>query len=189
MSGKSKKDFDDGNAKFVPYTAIFNNSKLDLNKCGSVKIDDTEKQNKIQQGDVLFTGSSETSEECGMSSVVTQEINEDIYLNSFSFGLRLRGEISLCPDYASHLFRCHAVRKNIQKTASGVTRFNVSKEKMKKITVCIPTLEKQKEIATILNRFDRLCHDIQSGLPAEIEKHQKRYEYYRDKLLSFPEKQ
>ena len=52
----------------------------------------------------------------------------------------------------------------------------------------MPTLEKQKEIVDILDRFDTLCNDLSSGLPAEIEARQKQYEYYRDKLLSFKEK-
>ena len=53
----------------------------------------------------------------------------------------------------------------------------------------LPTLEKQKQIVDILDRFDALCNDLSSGLPAEIEARQKQYEYYRDKLLSFKEKQ
>lgn len=44
-----------------------------------------------------------------------------------------------------------------------------------------------KTIVGILDKFDALCNDLQSGLPAEIEKRQKQYEYYRDKLLSFKE--
>ena len=56
------------------------------------------------------------------------------------------------------------------------------------IKIPLPTLEKQKEIVDILDRFDTLCNDLSSGLPAEIEARQKQYEYYRDKLLSFKEK-
>lgn len=50
------------------------------------------------------------------------------------------------------------------------------------------TIDRQHEIADILERFDTLCNDLSSGLPAEIEARQKQYEYYRDKLLSFREK-
>jgi type I restriction enzyme S subunit len=53
----------------------------------------------------------------------------------------------------------------------------------------IPTLKKQAEIVHTLDRFDRLCTDISSGLPAEIDARQKQYEYYRDQLLTFKEKQ
>jgi type I restriction enzyme S subunit len=43
----------------------------------------------------------------------------------------------------------------------------------------------QERIVSILDRFDSLCNDITSGLPAEIAARQKQYEYYRDKLLTF----
>ena len=48
--------------------------------------------------------------------------------------------------------------------------------------------EYQERIVKILDRFDALCNDISSGLPAEIEMRKKQYEYYRDKLLTFKEK-
>lgn len=51
----------------------------------------------------------------------------------------------------------------------------------------VPPLEQQQRIVDILDRFDALCNDISSGLPAEIEARQKQYEYYRDKLLTFKE--
>ena len=51
--------------------------------------------------------------------------------------------------------------------------------------VVVRSLEEQQRIVSILDRFDALCNDISSGLPAEIEARQKQYEYYRDKLLTF----
>ena len=55
--------------------------------------------------------------------------------------------------------------------------------------VPIPPLEEQERIVKILDRFDKLCNDITEGLPAEISARKKQYEYYRDKLLSFENKQ
>ena len=52
----------------------------------------------------------------------------------------------------------------------------------------IPPLETQAKIVSILDRFDALCHDLTQGLPAEIAARKKQYEYYRDKLLTFPRK-
>ena len=49
----------------------------------------------------------------------------------------------------------------------------------------LPPIEKQKQIVSILDRFDNLCNDINDGLPAEITARQKQYEYYRDILLTF----
>jgi type I restriction enzyme S subunit len=57
-----------------------------------------------------------------------------------------------------------------------------------KYKIPVPSLEMQKRIVTILDRFDALCNDLTIGLPAEIEARRKQYEYYRDKLLTFPAK-
>ena len=55
------------------------------------------------------------------------------------------------------------------------------------LPIPLPSLDEQRRIVSILDRFDALCNDLTSGLPAEIEARQKQYEYYRDKLLTFPE--
>ena len=55
------------------------------------------------------------------------------------------------------------------------------------LAIPLPLLDEQQRIVSLLDRFDALCNDISTGLPAEIEARQKQYEYYRDKLLSFPE--
>ena len=59
---------------------------------------------------------------------------------------------------------------------------------IKDIKIPIPPLETQAKIVSILDRFDALCHDLTQGLPAEIAARKKQYEYYRDKLLTFPRK-
>jgi type I restriction enzyme S subunit len=78
------------------------------------------------------------------------------------------------------------MRKAIAKTASGVTRFNISKERFKKLQIPIPPLSEQERIVAILDKFDMLTTSISEGLPREIELRQKQYEYYRDMLLTFP---
>lgn len=59
---------------------------------------------------------------------------------------------------------------------------------MKKIKIKVPSLEEQKHVVDVLDKFDELSTDISLSLPAEIEARQKQYEYYRDKLLTFKEK-
>ena len=54
-----------------------------------------------------------------------------------------------------------------------------------KTKIAVPPLAEQERIVKILDRFDKLCNDLTSGLPAEIAARKKQYEYYRDKLLNF----
>ena len=72
------------------------------------------------QGDILFTGSSETLDECGFTSVITTKPVEDVYLNSFCFFLRLNEPNLLLPNFSKHFFRSNSIRKRIIKTASGL---------------------------------------------------------------------
>ena len=160
---------------------IFTNSTVRLDIDDKVKVGKEEKQNKITYGDILFTGSSETPDECGMTSVVTCEINEDIYLNSFSFGYRFNNLNGLFPKFFSFLMRSHFIRDEITKTANGVTRFNVSKKLLGKVMIPIPPLSIQKSIVEKLDAFESLI----SSLKEEIALRQKQYEYYREKLLTF----
>ena len=56
-----------------------------------------------------------------------------------------------------------------------------------KFKIPTPPITIQNQIAEVLDNFDAICSDLNIGLPAEIEARQKQYEYYRDRLLSFPE--
>ena len=189
LSGKRKSDFTDGNAKFVTYMNVYSNIAIDTNINDMVKIAEGEKQNKIEYGDVVFTGSSETPEDCGMSSVMTTQPSENLYLNSFCFGFRIYDKTLLLPDFMKFLFRSENTRKQIVKTASGVTRFNVSKKRFGKVVIPIPPMEEQQRIVAILDKFEALVNDISEGLPAEIAVRRRQYEYYRDKLLTFKRKE
>ncbi len=73
-----------------------------------------------------------------------------------------------------------------QKTEGAVP--HISLKDISNFKIPFPPIEEQRRIASILDRFDKLCNDISEGLPAEIEARRKQYEYYRDKLLSFEER-
>lgn len=188
LTGKSKADFGASGSRFVSYKNVFENSATRLDCESFVKIEPGEKQNALHYGDVLFTGSSENREEAGMSSVLLEEPGEETFLNSFCICYRWSVLSEVEPAFYRHLFRARSVRVAISKTAMGVTRFNLSKAELKKISIPIPPLDVQRRIADVLDSFDALVNDLSSGLPAEIAARRKQYEYYRDKLLTFPEK-
>lgn len=181
LTGKTKDDFQGGNAKFITYVNVFNNPSLKTDVEERVRIREGEKQNTVQYGDVLFTGSSETPNECGMCSVLTHHTDENLYLNSFCFGFRFFDLTGICPSFMKYLLRSTAVRKKICKTANGVTRYNISKKEFAKIEIPVPPLPVQEEIVRILDNFT----ELQAELQAELQKRKLQYNYYLDNLLNF----
>lgn len=82
----------------------------------------------------------------------------------------------------------NTISKILNSVARGGAIKNVpSVEELKAIKIPIPTLEVQQRLVEVLDNFEKICSDLNIGLPAEIEARQKQYEYYRDKLLTFKE--
>lgn len=181
LTGKTKEDFSNEGARYVSYVNVFNNVAVDGAVDDFVRITQGERQRQLQRGDILFTGSSETAGDVGMSSVVTVEPREPLYLNSFCIGFRLNDPGILEPDFSKYLFRSENVRRQIVRTASGVTRFNVSKARLAKVQVPVPPREIQIEIAEFLDTLASLTSELTSELIAR----KKQYKHYRDQLLSF----
>jgi type I restriction enzyme S subunit len=77
---------------------------------------------------------------------------------------------------------------NLNYMAVGAGQPLITAGNLKQLIIPVPPLSEQRRIVAILDRFDALCNDLSSGLPAEIAARQKQYEYYRDKLLTFKEK-
>lgn len=68
---------------------------------------------------------------------------------------------------------------------NGVDQTNLSKDYVLQMPIPVLPLAFQKRIVYVLDNFDEICSDLKIGLPAEMEKRQQQYEYYRDKLLDF----
>ena len=151
LSGKAKEDFGHGNGKFITYMNVFSNSVASSEMTEPVEIDD--RQNKVISGDVLFTTSSETPEEVGMSSVWLEK-SENTYLNSFCFGYR--PSIVFEPYYLAYMFRSSSVRKKITFLAQGISRYNISKNKMMNIEIFVPTMSEQQQVGEYFRKLDHL---------------------------------
>lgn len=76
-------------------------------------------------------------------------------------------------------------KKFILMKAVSATVTSIRKPMIETFEVPIPPLEEQARIVSILDRFEALTTDLQTGLPAEIEARRQQYEYYRNKLLTF----
>jgi type I restriction enzyme, S subunit len=153
LINKSKEDFTEGNSKFITYKNIYNNTFINTDELESVRIDEDENQNKVKYGDVFFTGSSETPDEVGISSVLLEEVN-DVYLNSFCFGFRFNDLKKTIPEFYGYYFRGSVFRSEVYPLAQGSTRFNLSRSEMVKLKVPIPPVKEQRKIAAILSSVD-----------------------------------
>jgi type I restriction enzyme, S subunit len=183
LTGKSKADFAGGNARFVTYLNVFNNLVTDVSPDELVVVGEGEHQNRVRYGDVLFTASSESAEEVAMASAVVAEPPEPLYLNSFCFGFRPHNVEGLDPQFAKHLFRSAAVRRQIVRASNGVTRINVSKERFRAVEIPVPPLAIQRGISAILDRMNWLEAELEAQLEAELECRSRQYAYYRRVML------
>ena len=151
LHGKTKDDFGHGDAFFVPYTNVFDNPVTDQGRLEHVEVDSS--QAEVKHGDVFFTVSSETPEEVGMSSIWLGNIR-NVYLNSFCFGYRQDGSFDSL--YLAYVLRSQSVRKQIELLAQGISRFNISKNKVMNVEVPKPSLGEQRRIGAFLDRLDSL---------------------------------
>lgn len=89
-------------------------------------------------------------------------------------------------DFLYHLLSSHKYQSIMKRKASfGGAVQNLNADIVKSLELPIISLNEQRRIVSMLDKFDVICSDICAGLPAEIEARQRQYEYYRDKLLNF----
>ncbi|RGF41970.1 restriction endonuclease subunit S [Ruminococcus sp. AF37-3AC] len=151
LSGKTKEDFGHGQARFVTYMNVFSNPISNPEMTEPIEIDP--KQNEVEVGDVFFTTSSETPEEVGMSSVLLEKRGKT-YLNSFCFGFRPTEKIDSY--YLAYMLRSESAREKIILLAQGISRYNISKNKVMEIAVSLPSLDEQKLIGQYFRQLDNL---------------------------------
>ena len=151
LSGKTKADFGHGQARFVTYMNVFSNPISNPEMTEPTEIDP--KQNEVEVGDVFFTTSSETPEEVGMSSVLLEKRGKT-YLNSFCFGFRPSEKIDSY--YLAYMLRSESAREKIILLAQGISRYNISKNKVMEIAVSLPSLDEQKLIGQYFRQLDNL---------------------------------
>ena len=154
LSGKSSDDFGSGRP-FVTYKQVFDFSEVSIKDCSLVRVVEDESQNKLEYGDVLVTMSSETPEEIGYTSVVTDKDLPECYLNSFCFIYRLFDKDSFDPRFLIYLFSCDIYRSSVIRIAQGITRYNISKTQFKDIMLSYPMdKSEQRAIAEVLYSAD-----------------------------------
>ena len=92
------------------------------------------------------------------------------------------------PKYMSYVLSTSDAVKQKGKGKVKSKVVHTSVPSLQEIVIPIVSLDEQRRIADILDKFYTLTVDLTAGLPAEIEARRKQYEYYRDKLLTFKQK-
>ena len=134
---------------------------------------------KCKKGDVFFTRTSETKEEVGFPAVLLEDIENCVFSG---FVLKATPTTDLLDThYCKYCFFTYQFRKEVIKSATYTTRALTNGNSLSKISIPVPSLEKQRQIASILDTFETYI----SKLEKMIELRQKQYEYYREKLLTF----
>lgn len=154
LIGKNKLDFGVGEAQYITFLNVLNNAQIDTDILEFVNVSNDEHQNYVRIGDLFFNTSSETPDEVGMCSVLTQDVR-NVYLNSFCFGFRI-SDSSVCPEYISYLMRGPVGRRIMSVLAQGATRFNLSKNNFLKASIpCPQDYTEQRKIASYFIAIDK----------------------------------
>ncbi|MCR6509460.1 restriction endonuclease subunit S [Bacteroides sp. KH569_7] len=133
-----------------------------------------------QKNDVVIVAAGENKDDIGIGMAWLGDEPAAVHDACFIF------KSDLYPQYVSHYLRSKYYHKQIVKYVSEGKICSISAKGLGNTIIPIPSYEEQVRIATLLNKFDELVSDLSQGLPAEIKAVKEQYEYYRNKLLSFP---
>jgi len=164
---------------FVSYSDVYNNFVLPQNVEGLANSTEIDQVNySVIKGDLLFTRTSETIEEIGISSTCLETINRAIFSG---FLIRFRPfDGILFEGFSKYFFRSKLHRLFFVKEMNLVTRASLSQELLKRLPVILPPFPEQCEIASYLDRAT-------SSIDAKIAKTKRIIELqkeYRTALIS-----
>ncbi len=162
------------------------NDFLDLSNTKFISREEFEKSTsnaKPKRGDILFTrvGSN-------LGHPVIVDTDEDLCIFVSLGFLRVKDKNTL-NSYIKHWMNTNLFWKQVEKNVHGSAKVNLNTGWLKDFEIYIPTLKEQQRIVSILDKFETLTNSINEGLPLAIEQSQKRYEYYRELLLNFPDRE
>ena len=183
-NGLQKKDFTEQGVGCIHYGQIYTYYDIFTDKTKSHTSPELAKKlKKARCGDLVIAATSENVED--VCKAVAWLGNEDIAISGDAYIFRH----SQNPKYIAYFFSSESFNNQKKTFVTGTKVMRVSDRSMSKISIPIPSMEEQKRIVDILDKFKTLVNDISEGLPAEIVARRQQYEYYRDKLLTFKRKE
>ena len=171
-----------GDARYIRITDITDDGKLNPLDAKYTCISTENKEYLLKRDDLVMARTGAT-----YGKTLCYNMDTPAIYASFLIKIQV-DETQMLPRFYWHFTRTPEYwgQANRLVTKGGQPQFNTGA--IGRVVIPIPPLEMQAKIVSILDRFDALCHDLTQGLPAEIAARKKQYEYYRDKLLTFPRK-
>ena len=183
-NGLQKKDFTETGFPCIHYGQIYTRYKTwateTLSHCSP---DLAKKLRKAHKGDLIIATTSENVDDVCKAVVWLGE--EEIAVGGDACIFSHKQD----PKYVAYYYQSAAFYELKRRKASGTKVIRVSIDAMAQFPIPVPPPEVQREVVRILDKFSELTTSLTSGLPAEIAARRKQYEYYRDKLLSFPRRE
>ena len=169
---------------FLTFSNVFNNWFLPEQLESLVQTTDKEREAcSIKAGDVFITRTSETMNELGMSSVALKDYPNATY-NGFTKRLRPKTD-RVFPRYMGYYLRTPKFRGQFMAFSSMTTRASLANNDLLNMEVELPPMDIQKNIATILSRYDSLIENYQKQIKLLEEAARRLYkEWFID--LRFP---
>ena len=181
-NGLQKKDFTESGIPCIHYGQIYTHYGTFATKTKSyVSSEMAKKCKKAHCGDLVFATVSENIDD--VCKCVAWLGNEEICISGDSLAFSHNQN----PKYIAYYFQTYAFARYKRSRVTGTKVIRLHQSQLEQFEIPIPSLAEQARIVNILDKFERLVSDLVQGLPAEIAAVQEQYEYYRDKLLSFPE--
>lgn len=82
----------------------------------------------------------------------------------------------------------NSIKDYLANKSYGSAQDNLNLSTFSSLKIPVPSLEIQSRIVQVLDNFDKVCNDLNIGLPKEIELRQKQYEYWRKMMFNFNKK-
>jgi restriction endonuclease S subunit len=109
-------------------------------------------KNQVKRGDVLFTPSSETSDDIGYSAVIYEEMPETLY-SYHLVRLKFNEKDNLDLNYKRFIFNNPRIMRYFSIRSKGVTRMTLSLDDFNETKILIPPKDEQRRISKILSQI------------------------------------